>query len=107
MFDSTLYLCVLELVELMDRYPKSIVYSTTIEYGWVHPMQRTVSEVYPMLKPKDGKLYSIWPNLLRKMILYLLGDEAHFSDGCATVDNYSTSRDKQERCSIARGTWTT
>lgn len=107
MFDSTLYLRVLELVDLMARYPKSIVDNTTIEYGCVHPVQRTVLEVYPMLKPKDGKLSSMWPSLLRKMLLYLPGDEAHFNDGCATVDSYSTSRDKQERCSTARDAWTT
>ena len=59
MFDSALYLRVLELVDLMARYPKSIVDSTTIEYGCVHPVQRTVLEVFPLLTTKDGKLSSM------------------------------------------------
>ncbi|XP_057816566.2 uncharacterized protein LOC131029908 isoform X2 [Cryptomeria japonica] len=94
MFDATLYLRLLELVDLMARHPKSITGSIVMDHGSLPPVQRTVLEVLPMLKPKDGKLSSMWPSLFRKMLSYLPGAQAHFGDGFVAPDVNSTSREQ-------------
>ncbi|KAH9318494.1 hypothetical protein KI387_020263, partial [Taxus chinensis] len=94
MFDATLYLRVLELVDLMARHPKSITDNTFMDHGSLPPVHRMVLEVFPMLVPKDGELSSMWPNLLRKMLFYLPGAQAHFGNGYVALDVPDTSREQ-------------
>lgn len=94
MFDANLYLRVLELVDLLARHPKRTSDSTVMDHGSLPPLQRTVLEVLPMLRPKDRTLSSLWPSLFRKMLFYLPGGQALFGDGFVVLDANSIPREQ-------------
>eukprot|EP01018_Ginkgo_biloba_P023241 Gb_33881 [translate_table: standard] len=97
MFDSSLYLRVLALVDLMARNPKNIVDGTAMDYGSIPPVHRAVLEAFSLLKPKGEQHSCMWPSFLRQILSYLPGDESYFTDGCASLDVFNTTRERQQK----------
>ncbi|XXG73744.1 hypothetical protein AAC387_Pa07g2600 [Persea americana] len=77
MFDNNMYLQLLEIVNFATRHPKSTSDNLEAEFGNIPPLQRTMLEIIPLLRPTEH-LSSMWSHLLRWLLCYLAGSEALF-----------------------------
>ncbi|XP_010923723.2 uncharacterized protein [Elaeis guineensis] len=74
MFDIDMYLWLLGVVQLAIRNSKSTG-DMESEIGTVPPVQRTVLEILPLLRPTD-LLPSMWSRFIQELLCYLIGCEA-------------------------------
>ncbi|CAH9087132.1 unnamed protein product [Cuscuta europaea] len=72
MFDSCMYIKLLEVVDLGIKQIKIASSNFEAEYGHLPPLQRTILEILPILCPANH-LATMWPLLLGKLMQYLPG----------------------------------
>ncbi|KAI3894720.1 hypothetical protein MKX03_033369 [Papaver bracteatum] len=95
MFDDDLYLQLLKIIHLAVRQPKSTSDSTEADTGHIPPVQRTMLEVLPQLRPSDH-LSSMWSHLLRELLRHLPGSDVLLADqeNKAEVDEHKPGNGK-------------
>ncbi|KAH7661512.1 Protein Mon2-like protein [Dioscorea alata] len=71
MFDNDMYARLLAILRQAIRNSSSTV-DCENDYGSVPPLQRSVLEILPLLRPAEN-LQSMWPLFLRELVHYLLG----------------------------------
>ncbi|XP_010256047.1 PREDICTED: protein MON2 homolog isoform X2 [Nelumbo nucifera] len=75
MFDNGMYRLLLEIILLAVKQPKSITDNVEAEIGHVPPVQRTMLEILPQLRPPEH-LPSMWSHFLSELLNYLPGFES-------------------------------
>ncbi|KAL3691163.1 hypothetical protein R1sor_004814 [Riccia sorocarpa] len=82
-FDPKTYVQLLSMVDVCTRYPltKGERFQAAAA-GILLPLQRTVLEVLPVLKPIDESLQYLWPVYLRQILSYLPGGESLTGEHC-------------------------
>ncbi|XP_026446495.1 protein MON2 homolog isoform X1 [Papaver somniferum] len=95
MFDDDLYLQLLKIIHLAVRQPKSTSDSSEADTGHIPPVQRTMLEVLPQLRPSDH-LSSMWSHLLRELLRHLPGSDVLLADqeNEAEVDKHKPGNGK-------------
>ncbi|OVA15488.1 protein of unknown function DUF1981 [Macleaya cordata] len=79
MFDSDMYSQLLLIIQLAVRQHKSTSDSMETDTGHVPPVQRTMLEILPQLRPSEP-LTSMWSHLFRELLRYLPGSEIPLPD---------------------------
>ncbi|KAK3011261.1 hypothetical protein RJ639_010612 [Escallonia herrerae] len=70
MFDSGMYTQLLSVIDLANKEAKCTNNTFEAEFGHIPPMQRTVLETLPLLRPPEH-LVSLWCLFLQKLLHYL------------------------------------
>ncbi|KAL2622814.1 hypothetical protein R1flu_003019 [Riccia fluitans] len=83
MFNPKTYVQLLSMVDVCTRYPLTKgETSQAAAAGVLLPLQRTVLEVFPVIKPIEEKLQYLWPIFLRQFLSYLPGGEHLAGEHC-------------------------
>ncbi|KAJ0982542.1 hypothetical protein J5N97_010797 [Dioscorea zingiberensis] len=98
MFDSEMYARLLAILRLAIRN-SNVNADFENDYGSVPPVQRTVLEILPLLRPAEN-LQSMWPLFLRELVYYLLGCQISSHENKNDLDTASNSKHVPEGVEI-------
>ncbi|KAF9606220.1 hypothetical protein IFM89_023803 [Coptis chinensis] len=95
MFDSGMYMQLLEILHLAVKQSRSAGDSSEVDIELLPPVQRTMLEVLPQLCPAEH-LSSLWSNFLRKLLHFLPRPELPLQDKEVETDQLSGKDCKPE-----------